>query len=117
MRLHKVGDIHLVDGNGNDIGKVDDLILDPETGEILYVVWATGGFLGIGQDVVLIPFENRSWLAEAEGVASHFVLNADKATREGAPHFSSLKDLDRTVQGWDTGIRSFWQNVDTGTNR
>lgn len=40
------------------LGTVDDVILDPDTGEISYVLVERGGFLGIGSDYVAIPWES-----------------------------------------------------------
>jgi sporulation protein YlmC with PRC-barrel domain len=42
------------------LGSVSDIILDIEEGEPEYVVVARGGFLGIGEDHVLVPWENLS---------------------------------------------------------
>lgn len=116
MRLDQVDDIQLVDASGEDIGDVEDMILDPEAGNITYVVWASGGFLDIGEDLVLVPFEKLSWEMEADGEVSHFILNADQETLQGAPHIAGLDDLDTTVEGWDEEVQNFWMNVETGTN-
>lgn len=42
------------------LGSVSDIILDIEEGQPEYVVVARGGFLGIGEDHVLVPWENLS---------------------------------------------------------
>ena len=117
MRLADVHNVQLVDANGEDLGDVQDMILDPQAGNITYVVWASGGFLGIGEDLTLIPFEKLSWQTEADGEVSHFILNADQETLQGAPHIANLDELDTTVQGWDQDIQNFWMNVDTSTNQ
>jgi sporulation protein YlmC with PRC-barrel domain len=60
-----VGRMNLDDLTGTDVrnledeslGSVSDIIVDPATGEIDYAVVARGGFLGIGEDYVAVPWQ------------------------------------------------------------
>ncbi len=45
------------DANDN-IGKVDDLIVSPDDNKSAFVVISVGGFLGIGNKLVALPFDN-----------------------------------------------------------
>lgn len=45
------------DANGEDIGTVEDLMVDPSSRQVRFLQVGTGGFLGIGRDHVLIPVE------------------------------------------------------------
>jgi sporulation protein YlmC with PRC-barrel domain len=63
------------------LGSVDDLIFDPETGEVSYAVVARGGFFGIGEEYVAVPWEQ---FAIAPGL-NVLVLNIDAAQLEQAP--------------------------------
>lgn len=42
--------------NGDMVGSIDDLIIDPHSGQIQQVVIGVGGFLGIGEKRVAVPF-------------------------------------------------------------
>jgi sporulation protein YlmC with PRC-barrel domain len=42
---------------GEDLGKVDDFVLDLDSGRIAYVVLSIGGFLGIGDRLHAVPWE------------------------------------------------------------
>lgn len=42
---------------GEDIGKVDDLLIDPREDEVRFLVVASGGFLGLGKSKSFIPVE------------------------------------------------------------
>lgn len=42
---------------GKNIGKIQDLMFDVETGRVLYAVLSFGGFMGIGDDYFAIPLE------------------------------------------------------------
>ncbi|MGB9480109.1 MAG: PRC-barrel domain-containing protein, partial [Candidatus Acidiferrum sp.] len=41
--------------NYQDLGKIEDLVLDAEAGRIAYAVLSFGGFLGVGDKYFAIP--------------------------------------------------------------
>jgi uncharacterized protein YrrD len=45
------------DQDGNDLGKVDDLLMDPQENKVRFLVLASGGFLGIGETNSFIPVD------------------------------------------------------------
>src|SRR5882724_11631017 len=45
----------VIDQNGNEIGKINDLLMDPQTRRIRFLQVTSGGFLGIGGTMLLIP--------------------------------------------------------------
>jgi osmotically-inducible protein OsmY len=47
----------VIDRNGNDIGTVDDLIVDPDRRRVRFLQVTSGGFLGIGGTMLLVPVE------------------------------------------------------------
>src|SRR5258708_756370 len=42
---------------GQDLGKVDDFVLDFDSGRIAYVVVSVGGFLGLGDKLFAVPWD------------------------------------------------------------
>ena len=48
---------HVVDVNGEDLGHVDDLLLDEHAYKVRFLWVTTGGFLGVGATHVLVPVE------------------------------------------------------------
>ena len=52
-----------IDGNdirnrqGEDLGKVKDLMIDLSDGSVSYAVVSYGGFLGMGDKLFAVPFE------------------------------------------------------------
>ncbi len=46
------------DQSGEDIGRVERLMIAPRDGSVRYAVIGTGGFLGIGRDHLLVPFDS-----------------------------------------------------------
>ncbi|WP_431856150.1 PRC-barrel domain-containing protein [Azospirillum sp.] len=47
--------------NDEKIGEVDDIILDPASGQAKQLVLSSGGFLGIGDKKVAIDFNQAKW--------------------------------------------------------
>lgn len=80
--------VTVLDAEGEDIGGVDDLILDPEGG-IFGAVVSVGGFLGIGEKQVALSWSEFKYSPE-EQLAN---LNVTRAQLEEAPDFMTLADI------------------------
>jgi sporulation protein YlmC with PRC-barrel domain len=68
---------------GEDLGKVEEIMIDVASGRVAYVVLSFGGFLGIGDKLFAVPWDS---LRVDEG-EHQFVLDVDKQTLENAPGF------------------------------
>jgi len=65
---------------GIELGELKDLLIDTETGKIEYGVLGFGGFMGVGEKEIAVPFE-AFVLKEGE---NYFLLNVDRETLETA---------------------------------
>ena len=83
---------------GEDLGKVDEIMIDIPTGRVAYAVLSFGGVLGMGGKLFAVPW-NSLQVDEDEKC---FVMNVDKATLENAPGFDKSNWPDMA----DTGYRS-----------
>ena len=72
------------DPKNNKIGDVNDLLLDTQ-GRIQAVIVGVGGFLGVGEKDVAVPFEALK-VAEKDG-DTYLVMNATKEALEKAPGY------------------------------
>jgi sporulation protein YlmC with PRC-barrel domain len=68
---------------GDDLGKVEEIMIDLASGRVAYVVLSFGGFLGIGDKLFAVPWDS---LGVDEG-EHQFILEVDKQTLENAPGF------------------------------
>jgi sporulation protein YlmC with PRC-barrel domain len=46
------------DPNGNEIGKVDHLMIDKISGQVRYAIMSFGGFLGLGHKHYSLPWSS-----------------------------------------------------------
>jgi len=75
------------------IGDVDDVLLDKE-GQVTAVVIGVGGFLGMGEKDVAVPFS--SLRASEKNGKWHLVLNTTKDALKQAPGFT----YDKAKTSW-----------------
>jgi sporulation protein YlmC with PRC-barrel domain len=72
------------DNQENKIGDVNDILLDKD-GRVSTVIIGVGGFLGVGEKDVAVPF-NALKVAEKAG-DRYLVINATKEALEKAPGY------------------------------
>jgi hypothetical protein len=66
-----------------DIGYIDEVLIEPSAGQVRFVVLNVGGFLGIGGTKVAVPW--TAFQLTKEGNKSKWVLDADKERLKNAP--------------------------------
>ncbi|MRR11733.1 PRC-barrel domain containing protein [bacterium] len=97
---------------GQDIGKIEDYMLDLERGCVEYAVLSFGGFLGIGEKYFAIPWDsmrldtqNHAWM-----------LDVTKERLRQAPGFDKDNWPDLTDVDYRRSLSTFW-TVNTGGDR
>jgi len=68
---------------GEDLGKIEDFMIDLDSGRIAYAVLSFGGFLGMGDKLFAIPWQSL----EVDLDEKCFRFDVDKETLEKAPGF------------------------------
>ncbi len=66
-----------------DLGSIEEIMIDLESGQVAYAVVSFGGFLGLGDKLFAIPWNSF----EIDTDRREFLLDVDKATLEAAPGF------------------------------
>lgn len=68
---------------GEDLGRVEEIMIDIPTGKVGYVVISFGGFLGMGDKLFAVPWGSLR-LDEDQ---HQFVLDVERSVLENAPGF------------------------------
>lgn len=83
-------------------GTVEDLIVEPRTGNLQYAVLSFSG----SDNWVPIPVSMLNW----DSTTSGFALNAGADVLQNAPSFTSDQFPDTSSSGWDQEWSTYWQS-------
>jgi PRC-barrel domain len=72
-----------------DLGAIDELLIEPASGRVRFAVVNVGGFLGIGGARVAVPF--TAFQITKEGDKPKFIVDANKDFLEKAPRVEDRK--------------------------
>jgi hypothetical protein len=90
---------------GEDLGKVKEIMLDVNSGCVSYVVLAHGGILGMGEKLFAVP-----WQAMTLDMPNHeFVLDMTRERFENAPGFDPSDWPDFSSEDWGRSVYSYYQ--------
>jgi sporulation protein YlmC with PRC-barrel domain len=103
--------------NEDTIGEVNDLVLDSEKGTIRYAAVSVGGFLGIGDKMVAVPWKAFECRKDEDG-NSYLSLDTTKEKLEKAPGFDQNNWPDFGNESWSSdNDRYYGVSVNANTNR
>ena len=68
---------------GDNLGTIDDIMIDKANGRAIYAVMSFGGFLGMGEKYHPLPWAVLKYDAHKGG----YVVNLDKKMLESAPNY------------------------------
>lgn len=94
--LHETGDIigaSVKNAEGKDVGKVDALLFDPKEGKISHAVVGLGGFLGVGQDKIVVAYSDLKLSGHEAGKKATITL--DQSAMDKAPKYVKAADRER----------------------
>ena len=74
---------HVKNPQGEDLGQIDEVLIDPDTGQVRFVILEVGGFLGLGSTKVAVPLS--AFQITKEENMPKWVLDADKEKLKNAP--------------------------------
>jgi hypothetical protein len=102
----------VVNEEGEDLGKITDIMIDVPKGRVAYAVLSFGGFLGMGDKLFAIPWS--ALILDADEKC--FVLDVDKEVLKNASGFDKDHWPSMGDQRWATqvhthyGVRPYWED-------
>ena len=72
---------------GENLGKIESIMIDLSEGRVLYAVLSFGGFLGVGDKLFPVPIDALSFRANEKGNVERCIIDIDKETLKNAPGY------------------------------
>jgi sporulation protein YlmC with PRC-barrel domain len=98
--------LKLVDRHGEEIGTIDDLLVDDSENHVRFLRVTHGGFLGIGEDHFLVPVDAITGID-----SDHVHIDRERSKLSDAPGYSpdvaEAPDYYPGVYGW-WGYSPYW---------
>lgn len=98
-----IGD-SVANGDGDDLGKIETIMLDVTSGRIAYAVLSFGGFLGMGDKLFAIPWSALTLDTDNKC----FVLDVSKERLENAPGFDKDHWPSMAEPTWATDVHAYY---------
>jgi hypothetical protein len=76
-----------------DVGTVDNLLIDPKTGKVSQVVVAIGGVLGFGATKVVLPWTDLKAAMTTDGTTP--IAKMNEAKLQAAPRYERSASAER----------------------
>ena len=98
---------------GEDLGKIEELVIDVNTGRVAYAVLSFGGILKMGNKLFAIPWQALG----LDSQNKQFILNVDKTRLENATGFDKDNWPDMANPTFGTtvyehyGYKPYWEDV------
>jgi len=96
--------------DGQKVGDIANLVFD-QNGRIELAVIGVGGFLGVGQKEVAVPFESLK--SDMKNNKHVFVVDATKDQLNAAPPYKTLNDqaFNQRIAEWRTKAADSWTQL------
>ncbi|HEX4142294.1 MAG TPA: PRC-barrel domain-containing protein [Pirellulales bacterium] len=112
-RVSTVEDMHVRNAAGEDIGKIKDLVVDVNSGKVLYAALDFGGFLGVGDKYFAVPW--HALQVKGTDKDQYVVLNVTKERLKEAPGFDKNHWPDMANPNWAGEADRFYGPARTTT--
>ncbi len=94
----------IANAKGESLGSVKEVVLDPRSGKVAYVVVAFGGFLTMGEKLFAIPFSAFDYNVTKK----EYMLDVPKERLEAAPGFDSNNWPSMAEEKWNRDVYDFY---------
>jgi hypothetical protein len=89
---------------GEDLGKIEEIMIDMERGHVAYAVLSFGGFLGLGNKWVPVPWDALTLQSDEKVL----ILKIEKEKLQKAPNFDPATLPDLADRQWGAVIHAYY---------
>ncbi|MBK8162318.1 MAG: PRC-barrel domain-containing protein [Gammaproteobacteria bacterium] len=104
VRASSIIGTDVVNPDGENLGDVKEVVIDPSTGKIAYAVVAFGGFLSMGEKLFAIPFSAFTYDVED----NDYILDVTKEELKEAPGFDANHWPSMADEKWNRDIYRYY---------
>lgn len=97
----------VVNSWGEDLGKIEEIVIDVEMGRVRYAVLSFGGVFGLGEKLFALPWK----VLRADPENRQFVLDIDRERLKNAPGFDRHDWPRMADPQWGRDIHRFYDQT------
>ena len=107
-RVHELDGMRVKSPDGEELGKIEDLVIELDDGRVSYAALSFGGLFGFGNKLFAIPW-NALEIKTSDAKEKHFVLAIDKEQLKKAPGFEKSHWPDLANPTWSHDVDEFYK--------
>ncbi len=113
-RLKDLNGLRVYNTNHQELGKIEDLVIDPAVGKIRYAVLSFGGVWGMGNKYFAIPWDKLSFVPKGQTSAgteraAYCILDISRQALKSAPGFDKDHWPDFANANWKALIDQYYR--------
>ena len=113
MRASKIEGLKVVNPAGDELGKINDFVIDIHSGKITYAALDFGGFLGIGDKLFAVPWSAFTVSSGGKDHEHQLTLDVSKDKLKNAPGFDKNHWPDMANPDWSKPVDEFYEGHKT----
>jgi sporulation protein YlmC with PRC-barrel domain len=94
----------VVNAQGADLGKIDDIVVDMPSGQAVYAILSYGGFIGLGDKRFAVPWDMLAYDSERGA----FVIDMAEDKLKNAPGFDETNLQDIADPRWAKPLHDYY---------
>lgn len=104
VKSNEVIGVAVKNSSHENIGKIEEIVLDKMSGQTRYVVLSFGGIMGMGDKYFALPWKSISYSPEDKS----FILSVSKEKLKDAPGFDKDHWPNMAEESWGHTINSYY---------
>lgn len=102
VKVSNVVGCKVIDINNNHLGKIEEIIINKQTGRVSYVVIGKGSFFGIGGDFFALPWQSLYY----EPKKRCYIANANKSDCKTVDDLTEI-EWSETDKAWQNALSNY----------
>jgi sporulation protein YlmC with PRC-barrel domain len=110
LRASEILGMRVLNMEDRRLGRIDNLLVAPSSGDVVYALVSSGGFFGLGEKLVAVPFS----LFRYDPAAEELRLDITTAAFERAPSMTRYGSITTNDLNRNSEMQGFWGEFSGG---